>query len=97
MNNSIPALNANCWLSGLRHQLRTARTTPFTSASDGAFYMALGMISAARLLDAIDEKEQERLSDLAVNATNYRCREINHRMPLYTYRPTPTTAQEQSA
>ncbi|MGF6692677.1 hypothetical protein M2318_002749 [Metapseudomonas resinovorans] len=97
MNKLITAVELGGWKSVLLVHLRTARETPYTFASDNAFYTALGMISAARMLRAIDADEEERLDALALSATLYRCREINGRMPLYTYRPTPTIAQEQSA
>lgn len=94
---SITPSHKAAWLGSLKYYLGRSRTAQFDTASSDAFYIALGMIAAATSLRAISDEEADRLSELNLNASSYRSRELPDKQAPYTYRPTPTIAQEQSA
>ncbi len=94
---SITPPHQAAWLTTLMYYLRQIRTERFDIGSSSDFYIALGMISAATSLGAISNDEAERLRELNLNACHCRRHELRAKQAPYTYRPTPTTAQEQSA
>lgn len=93
---TTPANKAS-WLAILKGHLRDCRTSPYSEASSDAFYIVLGMISAARLLDAISSAESDRLRELNLTAWRYRSHELLDGKAPHTHRPTPATPQEHSA
>lgn len=93
MKAAITKADKATWLAGLKNYLRECRTSPFANASSNAFYIVLGMISAADLLGALSDEESGHLRALSLNASNYRSQELLDGQPPYSL----VTTQEQSA
>jgi hypothetical protein len=73
-----PRHQNNCAALHLRllstlNKLRAGRSHDDLNAE---FYIALGMISAASTLDAINIDASDRLQDLALNASEHRSKEL---------------------
>jgi hypothetical protein len=97
MKTTIAPHKKAAFRQGLKHYLRDCRTAPDRLSSNEAFYIVLGLISAAYLLGAISNDEDDHLRKLAMNASSFRSHELGEKKPPYTHRPTPAPTQEQTA
>ncbi len=74
------------FLLALEHSLRSTRTALYDFSVESNRYHALGMLTAAMNLEAIDFKQYERLAALVNNAAVLRREELIGKMPLHSHR-----------
>lgn len=74
------------FLLALEHSLRSTRTALYDFSVESNRYHALGMLTGAMNLEAIDFKQYERLAGLVNNAAVLRREELIGKMPLHSHR-----------
>ncbi|MBU1330895.1 MAG: hypothetical protein KJ884_02030 [Gammaproteobacteria bacterium] len=74
------------FLLALEHSLRETRTALYDFSVESNRYHALGILTGAMNLEAIDFKQYERLAELVNNAAALRREELIGKMPLHSHR-----------
>ncbi|WP_339079650.1 hypothetical protein [Pseudomonas sp. TMP9] len=85
------------FLISLLIEINTAREATSSYSVDYHSATAQGMVYAALTLKVISLEEFERLTDLAIEAADYRRCEHTNNLALYTWTPAMAKAQEAAA